>query len=140
MADRINILQSIIRHDPNGSYSLAIGVKPGRGVLSADKRGPTTRHTALRDDIIEGQWKKLAERPVKGAQRTWEDTRDQAGLSNVGVQNSIDGVRDNIAAVKQAKQEVEQTRDGLIEEQQQQERAQTQEHNDEAWKSSAFDL
>lgn len=82
-----------------------------------------------------GQWKKLADRPVKGAQRAWNDTRDQAGLTNVDVQNSVDGISSNIAAVGQAKREAQQTREQLRDEQQDDEQ-----QDDETWKSGAFDL
>lgn len=51
-------MQSLIKTDAAGSYALSVGVAPK--LLPPHKRGPTTAHTALRDDIVNKNFRALA--------------------------------------------------------------------------------
>ena len=114
--------QSIIKNDPFGNYQIAIGLSEP---LLPGKSGPKTKRMETREDLVEGNWKRMGQRGVNGVREAVEDT-DLAGIASEAAnkaQRTVSSVKEAGSGTRQVAVE-----DGSP--------------SDEAsgWKSAEFDL
>lgn len=121
---------SIVKHDANGQYSLSIGLAPR--LLDDDQRGPPTKHIRLRDDLVERNYKNLADRPKQQVMDTFDQVDIQGSVSTARdeVQKGVTFVQDVVQGTQATSHVVAEGNDG----------GSDGPSSDEGWKSEAFDL
>jgi hypothetical protein len=119
---------SIIKNDVDGNYSLSVGLAPR--LLDESKRGPKTKHIRLRDDLVELNYRKLADRPKEKVLNVVDevDLKAAAESALLEVQRGVGVVQDAIHGT-QATSRVVGEHD-----------QQAQDYDDAGWRSEAFTI
>ena len=119
---------SIIKHDVDGNYSLSIGLAPR--LLDESKSGPKTRHIRLRDDLVQRNYKNLADRPKQKVLNVYDEADIQGTVTSVAgeVQRGADLVGDVVQGTLATSRVVADNDE------------QAADDDDDGWKSAAFDL
>jgi hypothetical protein len=117
---------SIIKHDADGQYSLSIGLAPR--LLDPSKSGPKTSHIRLRDDLVQRNYKNLADRPKQKVLDVVEETDIQQTAKSTAseVQKAVHFVTDVVEGTKATNHVLAQ--DGQ------------DDYDDQGWKSDAFSM
>lgn len=117
---------SIIKHDEDGQYSLSIGLAPK--LLDESKSGPKTKHIRLRDDLVQRNYKNLADRPKQKVLNVYEETdlQQTAKTSAEEVKKGVVFVKDVIQGTQATSHVVGQQ--------------DADDYDDQGWKSDAFSL
>ncbi|PWN40306.1 hypothetical protein IE81DRAFT_233902 [Ceraceosorus guamensis] len=98
--------QALIKSDTSGSYALSVGLAPR--LLAPHKRGPSTKRTDLRDDLVQQNWKSLGQRPVEQAREGWEEAAEETDLLLPfrTAQEQVDNVRGMAKEVKRGNERI----------------------------------
>ncbi|UZJ52106.1 hypothetical protein CBS101457_001426 [Exobasidium rhododendri] len=117
---------SIIKNDVDGNYSLSIGLAPR--LLDKSKSGPKTKHIRLRDDLVERNYRKLADRPKQKVLDVYQEVDIRAAATSTleEVQRGFSVIEDTIHGTQATSRVVAHEQAGKYE--------------DDGWKSEAFTL
>jgi len=110
----------VIKTDPSGSYSIAVGVKPI--LLPYENSGPPTLATELRKDVTEGDFKRLGKRSTAGIRRAVKEAQVPEKFGKVG-----GTIKDGVRGVVEVRERVGELRED-------------EGNAEETWKSKLFDL